>query len=57
MKQVGGEPWKQWNTKMKEFLITSQVNTGHSAGSWSPGSVWGDASGGDSIEPQCLSWF
>jgi hypothetical protein len=46
MKQVGGEPWNKWNQQMKNYLLTSQVNTGHAAGSWSPGGSYGDDCGG-----------
>ncbi len=46
MKQVGGEHWKKWNEQMKTYLIGSQINTGHSMGSWNPGTTYGDNSGG-----------
>ncbi len=32
--QVGGKQWKDWNTKMREYLINSQEKNGHMAGSW-----------------------
>lgn len=32
--QVGGKQWKDWNTRMREYLINSQEKDGHMAGSW-----------------------
>lgn len=32
--QVGGKQWKDWNTRMREYLINSQEKVGHMAGSW-----------------------
>ncbi|MEI8213318.1 MAG: hypothetical protein WCI02_14310 [Planctomycetota bacterium] len=34
MKQYGGAEWEAWNNKMRELIVTSQVQTGHGAGSW-----------------------
>ncbi len=34
MKQYGGEKWKSWNAKMREFLIDQQVKSGPDTGSW-----------------------
>ncbi len=30
----GGEPWKQWNARMRDHLIAAQATKGHEAGSW-----------------------
>lgn len=30
----GGEPWKLWNPRMRDFLIETQVKDGPEAGSW-----------------------
>ncbi len=32
--QFGGKPWKDWNDKMREYLIKTQEKEGHMAGSW-----------------------
>lgn len=32
----GGEPWAQWNAVLRERLVSSQIDKGDSAGSWSP---------------------
>ena len=29
-----GPPWKRWNTTMRDYLIATQVTSGHEAGSW-----------------------
>ena len=34
MRHYGGEPWKRWNTKMREYLIATQARNGHETGSW-----------------------
>ena len=34
MRHWGGEPWHDWNEEMREFLIETQMQTGHQAGSW-----------------------
>ncbi len=34
MKQYGGPEWESWNTRMRELLLSSQVQAGHAAGSW-----------------------
>lgn len=36
LKQYGGDRWDSWNKKMQDFLVGSQINTGHAAGSWEP---------------------
>ena len=30
----GGKQWETWNSTMREYLIKTQVRTGHEAGSW-----------------------
>lgn len=34
MKQYGGEHWKKWNAKMRDYLVATQDKSGASAGSW-----------------------
>jgi hypothetical protein len=34
MKQYGGAEWDSWNNRMRDQLVSSQVQTGHGAGSW-----------------------
>jgi hypothetical protein len=34
MKHIGGKKWKNWNTKMRDFLVKSQETEGNMAGSW-----------------------
>lgn len=34
MKQHGGPEWESWNTRMRDLLLSSQVQAGHAAGSW-----------------------
>ncbi len=34
MFHYGGEPWKKWNAKMRDLLVNSQSQEGHSRGSW-----------------------
>ncbi|MEQ1827124.1 MAG: prenyltransferase/squalene oxidase repeat-containing protein [Pirellula sp.] len=38
MKQVGGSEWEKWNVRMRDKLVSTQVTTGHAAGSW----FWSD---------------
>ncbi len=42
---TGGYAWDQWNVKMKDALIGSQVQHGESAGSWHPNGMWGGYGG------------
>ena len=32
--QFGGKPWKDWNDRMRDYLVGSQEKEGHMAGSW-----------------------
>ena len=34
MKQYGGEHWKKWNAKMRDYLVAAQDKKGAAAGSW-----------------------
>jgi len=42
----GGQPWEDWNRRMRDLLVESQVSAGPHAGSWDPaGDRWGSAGG------------
>lgn len=43
--QIGGPDWNVWNTALTERLLATQETTGHTAGSWSPETVWGGYGG------------
>src|SRR5438552_6484765 len=47
MHHFGGESWRDWNDKMREYLIRKQDNAkGTNEGSWSPeGDPWGGSGG------------
>ena len=32
--QFGGRPWQDWNDRMRDYLVSTQENDGHLAGSW-----------------------
>jgi hypothetical protein len=34
MKQYGGDRWKTWNAKMRDFLVDRQEREGPATGSW-----------------------
>ena len=34
MRHYGGEPWKRWNSKMRDYLVSTQARNGHETGSW-----------------------
>lgn len=36
MHHHGGEPWEQWNARMRDPLIERQFKVGHARGSWTP---------------------
>lgn len=44
MHQWGGETWRQWNERLREFLVQTQSHEGHESGSWN--FVGGQASAG-----------
>jgi len=43
--QHKGQVWNQWNTTLKEVLLSRQIRTGSAAGSWDPQGQWGDRCG------------
>jgi hypothetical protein len=46
--QMGGEYWSQWNSSVRDVLISHQVREGHAAGSWDPNATldpWGREGG------------
>jgi hypothetical protein len=46
MHHYGGEPWKRWNTRMREFLVNTQEKEGHATGSWYFADPHGSGPGG-----------
>lgn len=46
MKQFGGSEWEAWNTKMRDQIVSTQVQTGHAAGSWFTDEPLGATQGG-----------
>ena len=46
MHHYGGQPWKKWNDRMRDLLISSQETRGSNPGSWNPkGYKWGSKGG------------
>jgi hypothetical protein len=45
MFQMQGAEWQQWNTALKEQLLSSQKLHGPLAGSWDPDRQWGQYGG------------
>jgi hypothetical protein len=44
--QHGGEPWSQWNAKVRDRIVGLQCGSGHRIGSWAPdGSLYGTKGG------------
>lgn len=41
----GGREWREWNEAMADALVTTQVRTGHAAGSWDPNTPHGGQGG------------
>jgi hypothetical protein len=41
----GGEPWEQWNRRMRDILVFQQVPDGRHAGSWAPRGAFADTGG------------
>lgn len=41
MYQNGGRDWQDWNSVVREVLISEQIKTGKDAGSWDPNDEWG----------------
>ena len=44
---IGGEPWEEWNNRMRGLLVESQIDSGRFAGAWRPNPGGGDHSRGD----------
>ncbi len=45
MRHYGGEEWKKWNGKMRDWLVKQQDKKGHAAGSWFIGGGHADRGG------------
>jgi hypothetical protein len=45
MYHLQGEPWKQWNSALRDLLVGTQLKDGHLAGTWDPKDSW-EHSGG-----------
>jgi len=45
MFQHGGKEWDQWNSSMRDLLVTEQRKSGPLAGSWDPRGAWGGYGG------------
>ena len=41
----GGEPWERWNPVMRDYLVATQSDRGHEAGSWHFSGGYGDVGG------------
>jgi prenyltransferase beta subunit len=41
MYQYGGQPWEDWNSVVRDTLISQQRRDGQFAGSWDPNGPWG----------------
>lgn len=41
MYQYGGKSWEEWNTVVRDTLISEQRREGPAAGSWDPNGPWG----------------
>lgn len=40
MYQYGHKPWRQWNGRVRDLIVSGQRTTGLYAGSWDPTSTW-----------------
>lgn len=45
MYQFGGREWEQWNSSVRDLLISEQRTDGQFAGSWDPKGPWGSYGG------------
>ena len=45
MYHMQGKYWAAWNEPLRETLVSTQVNSGHMAGTWNPADNW-ERSGG-----------
>ncbi len=43
--QYGGDPWNQWNSTLRDLLVSEQLQRGAFAGSWEPRGEWGPYGG------------
>ncbi|MEX1223052.1 MAG: hypothetical protein WEA31_00765, partial [Pirellulales bacterium] len=43
--RMQGDVWEKWNESLQRELVSSQIQTGADAGSWSPETVWGGYGG------------
>ena len=50
----GGEKWEEWNAVQRDYLVTTQEQSGPKAGSWNPGNSHNDKGGGR-LWVTCLS--
>lgn len=41
MYHYGGQPWMEWNSRLRDMLVRDQVTTGPEAGSWRNSTRWG----------------
>jgi hypothetical protein len=41
MYQYGGRPWQDWNSVVRDLLISQQIQNGPESGSWDPSDKWG----------------
>lgn len=42
---VGGNSWKKWNPRMRNYLVSTQDEDGHEVGSWYFDEAWSDRGG------------
>ena len=45
MYHAGGDSWDQWNRRLQDTLLTTQVRQGSEAGSWQPNGIWSSYGG------------
>ena len=45
MFQYGGQPWEEWNERVRDTLVDTQRKDGHATGSWDPRPPWGEYGG------------
>lgn len=46
MHHYGGQPWRDWNRVMRDYLVETQAKEGHETGSWRFGGDHGGTAGG-----------
>jgi hypothetical protein len=42
---AGGPEWEQWNERVKQALVSTQLPSGANRGSWNPDGVWASYGG------------